>query len=1475
MKQLSLLLTLFFVSQIFAQSPSESPRNRDDYYKMAEDIMKKSDVDYLKYRFETDVYEFFYSGEVMEAELAFLYDCTDKLIENRAFGYPAIRQLIEGFKALEEEKLGGDKAAAKEAFFEALDWRSSSDRKKFLECIGRWGEIGAFAGNRTLNWKVVSGYAQLMNEGKEVFINFEGADLKALSKGDSSLLYACNGKYDVEGNKLILDKGRISWEKAGLDVTRNYADFFNAEIKAKSSYFDLDSCIVTSQFLPEQKYGRVKEKILTAGGARVRYPAFESTKSSITITDILPDVDYTGGFAIRGARFEGYNSPDKPGIIKLKHQGRVVLKALASQVQLDSAKITAVPAQVVINIGEDSIYHPGASFKYFADDEKMEVIRHKDGVGEAPFYSSYHKMDFYVQSLKWVKGQNQMMFGSLFGENTTKATFESANFFDMERYYAITGAQNRAFNALAKLAMQGGYAVSIKKYAQYAGMTEDEAVYNSISFANKGFIYYNVESGQILIKEKLYDFMQAAANKIDYDNIYFESNVENPSKPNAAINLDNFDLEIYGIKMVNISDSQAVAMYADKNTEKLTVKKGLDMEFAGVVRAGNLDFYGDSIFFNYEKYNIDLGKVDSVAVNVLAKSANGKYRYVLVRTMIQDVVGELQIDEPNNKRGKDAYKSKYPTLNSKEDSYVYYDKKSIQNGAYTKEKLNFKIYPFILDSLDKISKEGFALQGELFTDGTFPVIKDTLKITDDYSLGIEYTTPPEGLPMYGGLATFKNDIKLSETTGLEGSGEIKFITSTLNSNRFTIQPDSCFGVAQTIANEKRLGNPSVPVFNGVDYTFALNKQKEELSTTTLKDLFTLYDGETTFEGTMKLSEKDLMGDGKLSLKGGTVESKALRIATNIASADKSKFSLKDIDGVSIAFAVEDVNTVINYDTKIAEFKANDPTTAVVDFPKNQYKAFMDTYKWMMDDNQIAVNSSITPNEEDPKDFRSHLLSVNKDQDSLRFVAPNAIFDIAESTIKAEKVKRIRTGDAWVIPDKGQVNILPKARIEALQNANIIADYVNQFHTIFEATVEIVGRKKYLGRGKYDYVDEFGEKQQIFFEDISVVEGQTVAAGDIPEDQNFKLNAYFDYKGKAQLKAKEKGLSFNGTTRIKSTCENIPNNWLVFEGQVDPKDARIPVGKEMKSDIGKQLSVGLTINNTTDELYPTFLSEKNSSKDGTLISAEGFLWYSADDKSYKVGSVERSKGESIGNLISLNTSTCDVTGEGMHNFGIDLGQVDASLYGKSKYKNSTGVATLKGAVRLDFYLDKKFLEIIGTKFKEDAFLQPAALYDSEFNAALNVWLDDKKAKKAQEELNTQGTLNKVPDELEVPFVFADVSMKWDSNLTSFVSDNTMDLGIILKDQIYAKVRSKMQVMKSKRGNELNLYLEQDPKNWFYFRYKQDVNPRMQVYSPVEGYMSIFEEIKEADRELKTKKDEAKYKFEPGSSSAKAIFFERFE
>src|SRR5690606_27280148 len=146
-------------------------------------------------------------------------------------------------------------------------------------------------------------------------------------------------------------------------------------------------------------------------------------------------------------------------------------------------------------------------------------------------------------------------------------------------------------------------------------------------------------------------------------------------------NLLNYDITVYGVKMVLLSDTQKVFMFPRGG--EILLKKSRRMEFSGTVASGKFEFVGKDYVFDYDQFKINMKTIDSLKIFVESREPdiNGNYPFRKVQTVIENLNGELRIDGPTNKSG---YKKAptFPSFTSFKESYAFYDKRQIFKGVY-------------------------------------------------------------------------------------------------------------------------------------------------------------------------------------------------------------------------------------------------------------------------------------------------------------------------------------------------------------------------------------------------------------------------------------------------------------------------------------------------------------------------------------------------------------------------------------------------------------------------------------------------------------------------------------------------------------------------------------------------------------------------------------------------------------------------
>ncbi|MCK5847551.1 MAG: hypothetical protein KAG84_08930, partial [Bacteroidales bacterium] len=842
-------------------------------------------------------------------------------------------------------------------------------------------------------------------------------------------------------------------------------------------------------------------------------------------------------------------------------------------------------------------------------------------------------------------------------------------------------------------------------------------------------------------------YLDARGKKVDYDVISFTSM---PSKyAHAELELDSFDLKINNLQTIILSDSQNLII---EPKEHIVVGKNRDFRFNGKVTAGRFSFIAEGCTFDYNAFKLDMPQIDSLWFWVEGDPLpGGGYDKKSVNTALVNLSGDLLIDHPSNKSGVKPY-DEYPIFNSKQDSYAYYDKASIEKGVYIRDRFYFRISPFILNSLNDIKTEDINFDGYLYSGGIFPNIIEPLTVMDDYSLGFSKVTSDLGLVAYGDKGTFYNTVILSNK-GLRGDGELDYLNSKTLASDYVFYLDSLNVHAEAFNLEPRTTGVEYPTVAGVEVYQHWMPYLDNMEIYSKENFMSMYDdNETAMEGRLDLSPTGLQGKGNVHYKVAVMESNHYDFKSLAYVSDTARF-------IDDGWLLDNFKAEANYTERKVLFTSNDGTS-LVEFPDNLYVCYMDEATWFMDEEETSFSKQgatmmeelegLSIREKADYSFEgSEFISVHPNQDSLTFKSSMATFNTRKKMIKAQGVVTIRVADAAIFPGDGNVAILKNADMQPLEDAKILANTTTKYHEIDNAVVMVKGKNDYTGKGSYVYLDMNEKKQNIYFENIRVdTTLQTIASGTILKEHDFTLSPAFEFYGDAHLLASRKTLEFEGGYKLKTGCIN-GDHWVSFKSIVEPKHILLPVEKESRvPDISKvRKYLGIANSPAKQEVYSLFFEDKNNHYDSLLMSATGFLSYDVKSMEYRVSTQEKLLQLSRpDNYISLNSRTCATHAEGDINF--DIRTKDVKLKSYAIVDEKAGDDNMKVAMAFDFHFSDKALKEIVNVFKENTDDYRGYDLNSEFyQKVAGGFMGTELADKYLSKIVITGQQKRVPEQLQ--------------------------------------------------------------------------------------------------------------------------------
>ena len=170
---------------------------------------------------------------------------------------------------------------------------------------------------------------------KVIFSEFNLVGLSP--RGDSIMIEKTSGTYYPTWGKFIGKGGKLNWSKT--DINKDvYADLKNIVIDCKTGGYSTDSAIFYGkQYFEKPQIGRVTDKIITENGEST-YPRFDSYSKRLLVKNIYPDVDYDGGFGMRGNKFVGTGNSSNPAKIVFNRNNKKFLEISARSFSMTKEK---------------------------------------------------------------------------------------------------------------------------------------------------------------------------------------------------------------------------------------------------------------------------------------------------------------------------------------------------------------------------------------------------------------------------------------------------------------------------------------------------------------------------------------------------------------------------------------------------------------------------------------------------------------------------------------------------------------------------------------------------------------------------------------------------------------------------------------------------------------------------------------------------------------------------------------------------------------------------------------------------------------------------------------------------------------------------------------------------------------------------------------------------------------------------------
>ncbi len=1336
-------------------------------------------------------------------------------------------------------------------------------------------------------WRVYPHNSYVLKNGKGLTVSFSNVRLTCLNyKKDSTYIQQTSGNLNFLKQEWVGRSGRVTWFRSEYNESKIYAILSNYTINLHRNEYSADSVLLyLNEYFKVPLLGKLTDKVSQIyPSIPIKYPEFIPYQKNFEITNLFPNIDYTGNIKINGSQISGIGTDGELATVSIKRNGIPFLNVEGKLVLIEQSKLISDRAKITIYFGNDSIYHNGLAFTYAHPNKTISINTTDKLTTQSPFYSSYHKTYIWASEMTWNIEKDEIAFGAI-SSSISNADFESENFFNPDLFDNMMGASSyhpvlTIWNYTRKIKSNTFKATDLAVYVRRA--PEDVKI-EMMRMAKLGYVLYNFETDEVSITQKLRYNVLARIGRTDFDVIKFFSNTEG-FKPNATLNLNNLNLTINGVERLSVSDSQNVFISPYRKT--IILQKNRDFIFGGKLRAGLFNFYGNEFKFDYENYKIILNNVDSLKIDYLTdyRDNYGMRLTQSVANALHIISGEILIDKPHNKSGRE-FNPQYPTFNCTSKSYVYYDATNIHGGVYKRDSFYFEIQPFVYENMDNFEKADMKFKGILYSGNILAPIEDTLSIRPDNSLGFITTTPPEGMAVYKGKGMVYNKIDLSNQ-GLIVNGSIGYITSTTESDKMLLFPDSMVTKSQKFTLAKRETGIEFPNLKGGSHKIKWLPNDDKMFIAKGEKPFVMYDSLATHNGDLLLQPLGLTGSGQMNIPNGRLQSILFEYTANSFGTPKTSLLVFKPNTDTVVLSTELAKAKVNFANMQGEFTRVDKSI-FANLDALRYASFHDRFKWDLNNNNIYFETLMQQEDVALGKFRlsnmvdrdslplgSLFYSTLPTEDSLYFFSPKASYNTTKIMLNADSVKYIITADATVFPHKKKVQVDTKNRMHKLKEAVISANNTTAYHKLYNAEIKINGRKNYSGSAYYDYIDERDSIQAIYFPKVySDNNMNTYAEGTLTEPDSFKLSPNFAFLGNVSLSAPEKLLYFMGGAKPLYDCPNPVGQWVKFESQIDPQKVLIPISDSPRDINLYRITSGTLISEDSLKLYGGFLRSRKFWSDSALVTAWGYMNFNNNNRRFTIAPLYKLENpDTSGNSVSLQKDYCWVFGEGNVRLPINLNELKFKIYASIIHKLEPNEAAIDAIIQLNFLFNPKALEAMANQLVGAITLEKIDPNRKLYRKMLYDWVQPKELPAALNQLSLFGAFTQTPKGLESTITLSDVKLHWNPQSNSFVSIGKIGIGSIGNVQINRYVNGFIEFYKGRNSNRMILYIHLGDNEYYSFYY---ATKTMQANSHNPDFFNPIAKQPSREQRLKTRYGFTTYRFLLGSNREINIAKKRYK
>ncbi|MBP6385315.1 MAG: hypothetical protein KA327_01720 [Pseudarcicella sp.] len=1156
------------------------------------------------------------------------------------------------------------------------------------------------------------------------------------------------------------------------------------------------------------------------------FPKFMSLRNDVVLSNLGKDLEYIGGFSMSGKKIYSMSTGAKYASITIKKDNKKIIKLISSNFELSDSLITSNATIASIYFAEnDSIYNPNVKLKYNKKTKDFQLSKiDKGGFKDMAYKDTYHKLYITTDALQWNIGTDKIDFKILSAKNLVPATFESFDYFNAESYNNAASSYN--FNPLVVVnnfaKKMSTSTVSIYDIARTFNKDVESMRPAMLGMMQKGYMNFDPDMQNLSLSTKGVNVIAASQGRKDYDSFFIKSLYNSGSKDssaNASLNLTNYDLNIKGVRYFDLSDSLNV--YLTPKDKIVTVKKDRSFQINGTIKTGNFKFVGKKFAFNYNDFSVKLNEIDSITF--IPQKLYQKGETTEVGGDLRYDSGTLFINKPDNKSGKLRLLA-FPRLLIPNGVTAYFDHPYRAKGAYLRE-VYFKVPTIDYDSLNT---KDIDFVGTFHSDGMFPKFTETLKSMPDNTLGFEHKVPSGKYPVYNdkSFIKFSNQLVMDKTGLHTKDGELNHITAQITGKEILITPDSLLANGKTgIINEGTLNNAYFTKVNLNDYSLKWQPKVDSMEIQTKGNSFDFYNTTTKLQGKIYLRQTGIYGSGLLKRTDSETESNAFKFNKEAFTAESANFIIgNNLKNIKPSLLGKNTHVDFNIQAGIVKLQ-NTENTLIGDstgftFPYSSFRTTINKAEWNIAKKTISMSGDVNT---------STFTSTAEEQEGLNFNGSEAMYEIDNQSLNVKGVPSIKSADALIFPDKGNVSIKRDAEIKQLYNAKIQIDTVRKYHNLSKANVRILSKNKFEGDGIYRFVNIVNDTLDIKMGNFELKEIPnknktkqyvTYAKAIVERKDNFHISPKILYSGEIEMLASEKNLKLNGY--VKPDIKNRPDSasWVAYNGN-SSENASVELNANTKDEEKNSVTAGLHLSSNNPRFYTTFLSSKWADKDENIFIGKGIITDIPHSDVWEIAPKNEKFTFENSSIKYLNQQkTIKASGT----FSLFKPETLVQCAGTAEVEIDSLKNNFDQMLVLNFPIPAEILKVFAEKIVKtnlnsvsvDPGDMPEDRQQMLYKLAQIVGgkTIDPLERKIMNEHVPLATLN---SKLTTTMVISKANLKWSEANSTFYSTGKLHISNIGNIDINAQLDGVIEIRKNNTGDEFYLYLEPNDELWYYFGY----------------------------------------------------------